>query len=107
MTKGNYYKYKSKKWLEEKGYKVEYLEKLQRIYDKKNNKVIFVKVDLFASDILAISKDEIIFVQVKLNKKNIAEAIKEFNKYPFPNFATRWVLVWTPRVGEPEIVNVE
>ena len=69
--------------------------------------MIFIKKDQFASDLLAVSSEEIIFVQVKLNKKNIADAVKEFNKFVFPDNAERWIGVWTPRAREPEIITVE
>jgi len=103
-NKGDYWKIKTKDWLQKKGYQVEYLEKLQRIYTK--NKVIYIKKDIFASDLLAISKDEIIFVNSVLNKKNVASHIRGFMKYEFPYFVKRWVVIWTPRVKEPEIVEV-
>ena len=104
--KGNYYKLKTKKWFEAKGFEVEYLEKLQRIFAK--DKVIWIKRDLFASDMLALKKpDEIIFCQVKLGKSNIAGAYKEFAKHQFPDCVKLWIVVWTPRVKEPEIVEVE
>ena len=104
-NKGNYYKLKTKKWFQDKGYFCDYLEKMQRIYTK--GKVIFIKRDVAGADGLAMNGQEMIFWQCKLNKKNIAEAIKEFNKFPYPKCVERWIIVWKPRVKEPEIIVVE
>jgi len=104
--KGNYYKLKTKKWLTEQGYQCDYLEKLGRIFNPKTKSVIFVKRDMFASDILAMSKDDLIFVQVKFGKKNIASAYKEFDKYVFPSFVKKWIVVWELRAREPEIIEI-
>ncbi len=103
-NKGNYYKIKSKEWLKDKGYEVEYIEKLQRIFTK--GKVVYIKKDLFGADLAAISDSEFILVNSILTKHNIAAHIKEFKKYPQGGSIKRWLLVWTPKVREPEIVEV-
>ena len=109
MNKGNYYKVKTKKWLEKDGYQVEYLEKLQRIFT--GAKLFYVKKDLFASDILAMNEQDIIFVQVKSGKNttgiSIKKAIQEFQKYQFPEFVKRWIVVWRDKQKEPEVIEVE
>lgn len=102
--KGNYYKLRTKKWLEKKGYQVSFLERLQSIYI--NGRVIFIKKDQMASDLLAVSDSEIIFIQVKLNKAHVADAIKEFHKFKFPDMAEKWIVVWEVRAREPDIVEV-
>lgn len=102
--KGTYYRLKTKKWFKEKGYFCEYLEKTQRIYTK--GKVIFIKRDIAGADGLAMNEKEIIFWQAKLNTANIASAIKEFHKFPYPDIVQRWIVVWTSRVREPQIVEV-
>ena len=126
MNKGNYYKKKTKDWLVKEGYTCEYLEKLQRIFippkkgeklekkkqfSKRTGKLLYVKRDLFASDILAMKRDKVIFVQVKSGGKgtgiNIKGAIEEFNKYPFPNFIDRWIVIWKDKEKEPEIVDIK
>lgn len=103
-SKGNYWKLKTKKWFEKDGYYCELLEKTFRVFVK--NKVIFVKRDILASDGVAVRNDQIIFWQCKLNKKNVAAAIREFKKIPFPKFVNLWVVVWTPGAREPEIIEV-
>jgi len=105
--RGNYYRLKTKKWLQAKGYHVETVEHVQRIYDGKNNKVIFVKRDVLAADLIAVSADAFILVNSKLGRKNIASGIKDFHKYPCPPFVDRWLVVWEPRVREPEVVVVD
>ena len=103
--KGTYYRLKTKKWFKEKGYWTEYLELQQRIFTK--GKVLFIRRDLAGADGLSMNGKEIIFWQSKLNTAHIADAIKEFNKYPFPDCVERWIIVWTPRVSEPQIIEVK
>lgn len=103
--KGNYYKYKTKKFFEKEGYICEYLERLQRIY--KNGKVIYIKKDTFGADIIAMNENEICFIQSKLGKKNIDKGIKEFQKYPYPKFVRRILVVWEKKKREPEIIEWE
>jgi len=104
MNKGSYYKMRTKKWFEKKGYFTDYLEKSQRIFTK--GKVIFIKRDVAGADGLAMNKKEMIFWQSKLNSENIASAIKEFHKFPYPSFIQRWIVVWTIRAKEPQIVEI-
>ena len=104
MNKGSYYKYKTKKWFIEKGYFCEYLEINQRLYIK--GKIIFIKRDLAGADGFAMDGKEIIFWQAKLNKAHIAEAIKEFHKFPYPPSVIKWIIVWEKRAREPQIVEV-
>ncbi len=105
MNKGNYYKIKTKKWFKDKGYFAEYLERNQRIVI--GGKTIFIKKDMAGADGMAMNKETIIFWQCKLNKKNVAEAVKEFQKFPYPPTVSRWIVVWIPRAREPEITEVE
>lgn len=102
--KGSYYKLRTKKWLEEKGYQVGFLERIHWLF-KAGQRSIPIKKDQFGSDLLAVNKEQVIFVQVKLNRKNIADARKEFSKYKFPDFADVWIVVWEPRAREPEIIE--
>ncbi len=108
MVKGNYYKIKTKKWFEEKGYQCEYLEKLQRIFTK-DKKVIFIKKDLFSSDGLAINENEIIFWNSKLNKKNISQGYKNYSELKIPKIPQikKWLIVWEKYSKEPEIIEVD
>ena len=105
--KGDYYKYKKKKFFNKEGYQTEYLERSQRIFIK--GRSIYIKRDLFASDGLSIREkgNKIIFWQCKLNKKNVAAARKEFAKFSFPKCAERWIIVWIPRAKEPIIIKLK
>ena len=105
MNRGNYYRRKTKKWFEDKGYFADYLEKNQRIFT--NGQIIFIKKDVAGADGMAMNGKEMIFWQSKLGNKNVAKAIKEFKSYPYPPSVGRWIIVWTPRGREPyiEIVN--
>lgn len=104
-NKGNYYKLRTKKWLEKKGYQVAFLERMMWIFTK-DKKMIPIKKDQFGSDLLAVNEDQIIFVQVKFNRSNVADAHKEFAKYTFPKFADKWIVVWEVRAREPEVIEV-
>jgi len=110
-NKGQYYKYKTKQWLEKQGYCADYLEKLQRVFAKGH--LLYVKRDLFGADILAFKNnpDELIFIQVKSGEKetgiNIKKALNEFLKYPFPSFVKLWIVIWRPRQSEPEIIDIK
>lgn len=105
IKKGNYYRLKTKKWLEKDGYLVENLEKSQRIFTK-DKKVIFIKKDIWGCDLIAKNKNELIFIQVKADKGDISKGIKEINKTPWPDFAKKWVVFWPYKAKEPEIIEV-
>lgn len=103
MNKGNYWKVKTKKYLEADGFLVEYLEKLQRIVTK-DGKVIFIKRDLLESDGLACNSERFILWN-STTKEHIAEHLKRYAKLELPAFIERWVVVWALRQREPEIVE--
>ena len=117
MSKGQYYKHKTKKWFEDKGYFCDYVERLQRIFITKRRKkgiateqegrILFRKKDWAGADGIAMNEQEIIFWNSKLGKKNLAEGLKEFLKYPYPSCVKRWVIVWEKKAREPEIYDVE
>lgn len=107
MNKGNYYKYKTKKYFEEQGYQAELLEKTIRYLDKQTNKIVVKKKDVFGSDLLIMNEEEIVFIQVKYNKTHIAEAIKEFKKIKFPPFVKFWVVCWMKNEQTPYIYDLK
>lgn len=106
MAKDYYYKKKTKDYFEKLGYSVEYLEKMHRIYDRNKNKVLFVKKDLFNSDLLAMNEKEIIFIQLKSNKAHVSEGIKAYKKMkrPINESIKFWVVYWEK--GKPVFVDV-
>ena len=104
--RGNYYKIKTKEYFEKRGYQVEYMERYTTIV-RKDGKIKRFKRDIFGSDLLLMNKEEIIFVQVKLNRNHIAEAIRKFSQYKFPPFIKRWIVIWEKYKREPEIVEIQ
>jgi len=109
VQKGNYYKRKTKKWLEDKGFTCEYIEQYKRYWNEKQNRAGFVKRDLFGSDVLAMNGEQVIFANSVFGIENIAEHYKRYMELPFPkdtSIVQRWIVVWQPRVREPEIIEV-
>jgi hypothetical protein len=92
-------KLKTKKWLEQQGYVVANSEVNKVCFFK--GKLFCVHQDLFGSDLIAMNKVEIVFVQCKSVKGDMSKAEKEFAKYPFPFFVKRWVVCWELRAREP------
>jgi hypothetical protein len=98
-AKGQRSKYKTKKYLEERGYKVEYSEFfLSRGHIK-------IKKDLFFSDIIATRKDRVLFVQVKSNKNHVKQAVKDYQDLEVPSNCYKVVILWETRVKKPIITK--
>lgn len=106
ITKGNFYKYKTKKWLENQGFLVEYSEMIRYYYDRKKRKRIPVKKDLFCSDIIALRSDLIAFIQVKVNRHNLSSAKALLGALMVPKNVEKWIVVWIPRKKEPEVIKI-
>ncbi|HOK41584.1 MAG TPA: hypothetical protein PLD27_11160 [bacterium] len=108
---GDKYKYKTKKYFEKKGYMVEYLERVQTL--KIRNRYIYIKKDIFGADLLAINKDELLFIQVKSGKDNTgikkSEAISELEKIIMPKckHIKKQLFIWRKFKREPEIIEVK
>jgi len=107
-NKGQTFKVKTKKWFIERGYACEYAELLRTIF-LGPGKLLYQKKDLFGADGIAMNGHEIIFWNSKATDQShhVREGIEEFNKFPFPPFVKRWLVVWTTRVKEPTIYDVE
>ena len=90
VTKGNYYQKKSKDFLIADGWRVENLEKNQRIFTKKG--LIFIKKDLWGADIIAVKGDEMMFIQCKTNRVDINKGLNELAKYPMPKWCKEEVI---------------
>lgn len=102
--KGQYYKARTKKWLEGLGYQVAHLERVMWIHTK--DRMVPVKQDQFASDLMAMTGTDLVFVQVKLGRKSLKSARDEFQKFTFPPFAKRWIVIWELRKRVPDVVMV-
>lgn len=106
--RGAYYKSRTKKWLEAKGYQVADLEKVHWIF-RENQPALATKKDQFASDLLAVSLRSVIFVQVKgggaVTAGNFPDARRKFAQYQFPPWTRQWVIAWPARSRVPRIVD--
>ena len=114
IRKGAYYVNRTKQWLEDQGYMVERVEHSERIMvrDRKTGelKVIFRKRDLWGADICCRNEEHMIFVQVKSNRGQVSDGIKQLSVGPWPRYIGRWVVWWPLRRrmdDGPEIVEVD
>lgn|GEM_PF-5756618 len=96
-AKGQRSKAKTRKYFEARGYKCEYSE-----FFVSRGKVK-IKKDLFFSDMIAVRKDRILFIQIKSNKKHISSAIKEFEGFEIPSNSYKIVVTWEDRAKKPII----
>lgn len=102
---GAYYKAKTRKHLASLGYQVVEMEVVRWVFTPRGR--LPIKRDQMASDLQAVSAEEIIFVQVKGGIKNdMAGAIKAFKKHTFPPFAKLWVVFWKFRARGPVVTDV-
>lgn len=107
VAKGQYWKSRTKKFLEASGYQVAFLERVLWLQTARGR--IPVKRDQFASDLLAVNTAEVIFVQVKggaSRRSQLAAARQEFARFAFPAGTQQWIVCWAPRARQPEIVVV-
>ena len=92
VSKGNYYKRKTKDWYEKQGYVVQLTEFACGMIIR--GRQIWRKVDIFGSDGIAIDGKEIIFWNSKATDEFVKDGVSkmkstakiEFAKYPFPQF---------------------
>jgi len=108
MSKGDYYKAKTKRWFEKQGYWCEYLERVRRVWNEKKKEPIYIKQDIAGADGLAMNGKEIIFWNSKSGRGvNILRAVKKFSEYPYPDFVKRWIIIWKERQKEPRIIEIK
>lgn len=105
---GNYYKNRTKKYLEARGYTVQLTEFLTTRFIG-GGKSFFMKKDVFGADGIAINGEEIIFWNAKSTKIGQTSWSKstgksEFRKYPFPLSVKLHLYIWQPR-KEPIVVD--
>ena len=106
VSKGSYYKARTKKWLEGKGYQVAHLEKMHFIFTPKGR--IATKKDQFGSDLLAMNHRELVFVQVKFGSPDEPKTLAKFREFPFPHGGCIkiWLVVWKLRAREPQVIDL-
>jgi len=107
VAKGQYWKTRTKRFLERAGYQVAFLERVLWIQGPAGR--IPVKRDQFASDLLAVNRDEVVFVQVKGGltwRSQLAAARSAFTRFAFPVGTKQWIVCWAPRARRPEVIVV-
>ena len=110
VSKGNYYKRKTKEYFEKLGYYTEITEFMcgRQIAP---NKIIYVKKDVFQSDGISTNGKDIIFWNSKhfTNDRSkieqIRQGIKTYKKIPFPLSVKRQLVIWKPRSKIPQIID--
>lgn len=111
VSRGNYYKRKTKEWLEKKGYTVQLTEFVSS-RPIGGGKMLWTKKDVFGSDGIAMNGKEIIFWNAKATTNDVIggmyshkySGIAEYKKYPFPDCVKRHLYIWRPR-QEPVIID--
>ena len=102
--KGNYYRNKTKAFLEADGWVVENIEVPKRIFVK--GQMFYTRKDLWAGDLIAVKDQTLLVIQNKSNPVDINKGIKELKEAPWPNSVKKWVVIWPLRAREPKIIQV-
>lgn len=106
--KGAYYKARAKRWLEAQGYQVGDLERV--FWIQRGPVRMPVKRDQFASDLIAVSARDVVFVQVKGGEQargngTFPVAGRQFAEFVFPPGVRRWVVAFAPRSRAPRVIE--
>lgn len=114
-AKGARYKARTRIWLAAQGYQVAEMEVVRWVgapaTDGKAGRGRFpVKRDQFASDLMGMRADGIVFVQIKGGKAaagggTFPEAQRKFAEFVFALGARRWIVAWPPRAREPRVID--
>jgi len=105
-TRGAYYKSKTRRWLVARGFQCGDLEKVHYIWT--SGRRMATKRDQFGADLLAVSANRIVFIQVKggqYARSSVAAARRTFDQYTFPTTVTRWIVLWPWRGRRPTIIE--
>ena len=111
-SRGAYYKNRTRKYLEARGFVVFDMETVRWVGKPGANRIP-IKRDQLASDLGAMNAMGIIFVQVKSGNVtgNFPEAKRKFAEYPWPaglhgpHVVRRQIYAWAPRARAPRIVE--
>lgn len=111
VSSGNYYKQRTKKYLENLGYFV-VLTEFTSCRPIGGGKMIWTKKDVCGADGIAMNGSEIIFWNAKSTTKEREQGVNkhkwqgrsEFKKYPFPLSVKLHLYIWLPR-EQPIIVD--
>lgn len=104
-TRGAYYKARSKRHLERQGFTVFDMEIQRVVYTPAG--MLPTKRDQLGSDIAYLTKDIVVFVQVKGGSRLLSVLIREarraFERYEFPQHSRQELHVWRPRARRPDV----
>lgn len=110
-SKGNYYKKKTQTWFEKQGYFV-VLTEFKSTIPVGPGRVIWVTKDILGADGIAMKKSTNEFIM--WNSKGVStidsrdthksKGKKDFSIFPFPDKITRQIILWMPRVKDPQVV---
>lgn len=105
-ARGDYYVGRTILYLKKYGYLVEKMER--SIPMRFGGRLKMIRSDIWFSDLIALSSENIILVQVKFNSKgnegnNISTAKKNYRTLPSPIGLLKWVVEWNPGMSEPKI----
>src|ERR1043165_4266167 len=107
VSRGQYFKQRSKRWLEAHGYTVAFLERM--LYIQGRHGLVPVKRDQMGADLLAVNHERVIFAQIKWGetwRSQLAAARREFSKYPLAADCEQVIIGWPPRAREPEVIEI-
>lgn len=107
-SRGNYYKRRTKDYLEKLGYTVQLTEFVSS-RPIGGGKMIWTKKDVFGSDGIAMNGSEIIFWNAKSTiagrmSQEKSSGKKDFAQFPFPDCVKRQLYIWEPR-KQPIIID--
>jgi hypothetical protein len=108
-SRGAAAKAKTKRWLEARGYTVGDLEIVRWVW-KFGKPAFAIKKDQWASDLLAIGHNTVLFVQVKSGASasggTFPAARREFATFTFPDCTRQIIVGWPPLARTPRVVEV-
>lgn len=111
-SRGQYYKGRTKEWLESTGWTVGFMERVNWIV-RPGARPLPVKQDQFGADLIGVNDAAIVFVQSKFygtddrrNAHQLKLAAELFRRYPCPPGAKQWIAIWTKGAKAPRIVEV-
>lgn len=106
VQRGAAWKARSRRVLEAQGYIVVDLEIVRNVFTPRG--IVSMKRDQLASDLMGVSANGYVWVQVKgytLKRPSLAAAKRKFLEYPMPPSTTRCIMLWKLRAREPEIIQ--
>ena len=109
VARGARAKARTKRWLTTLGFQVADMEVVRWVWTPRRR--LPVKHDQFASDLLAVNAERVVFVQVKSGasaaRGTFPTARRAFATYTFPKtWVELWIVAWPPRARAPRVIIV-